>query len=342
MVALYDTVLLASIIIPLYCLWQKRMKLYLAGVFPEGLYRATVDEAYIHRKPWKKHFKKVPYLESYYEIRNNTRMLDCIQERGDKIFLDSGAFSAFTQGVEVDLRDYATFIREHEDIITTASNFDVIGRNMERQSYDNLKILERYLKENGSRMGVQPVHHARDHDSWLEKYLKEGYDYIFLGGMVPESTPYLRQWLDRVWDRYLTDGMGRPRVRVHGFGLTTESLMLDYPWYSVDSTSWKMYSIMGFLVATTKNENGTFGRNLQSVAVSERHPARKQYGRHYNNISTEERLVFDKCIKKLGFKSKTVREDRATRSVYNLRVYREFMKKAPFAKTFNDKQMRIL
>lgn len=316
------------------------MKLYLAGVYPEGLYRASTDAAYLNRKIWKK-YKRVPILESYYEIRNHDKMVQCIRDRGDKIFLDSGAYSAFTQGVEIDLRDYAQFIYDNQDIIITASNFDVIGAGMAKESRKNLKILERELAKHGSRIRVQPVHHVKDPDKYLQSYIDEGYDYIFLGGMVPESTKTLRKWLNRMWGRHLTDAHGRPVVKVHGFGLTTESLMIDYPWYSVDSTSWKMYSIMGFAVTMTINEDGNFGRHLQSLAVSKRHPARKQRGRHYDNISAAERGVFDQCVKSFGFKPKTVRENQPARSVYNSTVYRYFMKHGAFAKTFNNKQMEF-
>ena len=50
-----------------------------------------------------------------------------------------------------------------------------------------------------------PVHHVRDKDYWLQRYLDEGYQHICLGGMVGESTATLRRWLDHVWHRYLTD-----------------------------------------------------------------------------------------------------------------------------------------
>ena len=31
---------------------------------------------------------------------------------------------------------------------------------------------------------------------------------------------------------------GKPKVKVHGFGMTTRELLFRYPWASVDSTSW--------------------------------------------------------------------------------------------------------
>ena len=44
-----------------------------------------------------------------------------------KWFLDSGAFSAFTQGAEIDIQEYIEFIKEHKDYLEAYANLDVIG-----------------------------------------------------------------------------------------------------------------------------------------------------------------------------------------------------------------------
>ena len=43
------------------------------------------------------------------------------------LFLDSGAFSAMTQGVKIDIYEYIDFIKEHEDVLEVYANLDVIG-----------------------------------------------------------------------------------------------------------------------------------------------------------------------------------------------------------------------
>ena len=47
------------------------------------------------------------------------------------LFVDSGAFSAFSQGVEVRLTDYVRFVRENSRRITRFANLDVIGNPTE-------------------------------------------------------------------------------------------------------------------------------------------------------------------------------------------------------------------
>jgi len=203
-------------------------------------------------------------LESFHYLDKLKQIPDLVRKDKRKIFLDSGAFSMFTQGVEVDLKAYAAYVYKNRDIIEIASNLDSIGKLNATQteaeataqrSYDNQKKLEGWLKPQG--LMVQPVHHVRDPDHWLQRYIDEGYDYIFLGGMVPESTPVLRKWLDHVWGRYLTNKDGTPKIKVHGFGLTTTELMFRYPWYSVDSTSWVMTSMFGGCYLDIKQLDGT-------------------------------------------------------------------------------------
>lgn len=200
------------------------MRIYLAGLYAGGRngLLATSENLEIARDaaekyPWE--------LESYHYIKKMKEAPNYYRSKKMTLFLDSGAFSMFTKGIKVDLAEFAGYIKKNQDVIHIASNLDEIGRNKEQESYNNQKTLEKY----GAK--IQPVHHARDDDKWLLKYMAEGYDYIFLGGMVPETTKYLRGWLDHIWSRYLTTKTGRPKIKIHGFGLTTLDLINRYPWY---------------------------------------------------------------------------------------------------------------
>ena len=175
------------------------MKIYLAGPFITNMTKYPIEN------PNLKMFENFEHpwvLESYHYFKGIK--VDAFRERAAEhdlktFFLDSGAFSMFTQGIDIDLNAYANYIKQNQDLIHVSSNVDEIGRGKEQESYDNLKTLE------SLGVKVQPVHHARDEDKWLVRQLEEGYDYIFLGGMVPESTPYLKAWLDRMWEKYLTN-----------------------------------------------------------------------------------------------------------------------------------------
>ena len=247
-------------------------------------------------------------LESYHYIQKGQTVSN-VRKRGEKIFLDSGAFSMFTQKVEVNLDAYAQFIHTNLDVIETASNLDHIGAGGEQKSYDNQK----YLESLGVK--IQPVHHARDTDNWLIKWLDEGYDYIFLGGMVPETTKYLTGWLDHIWAKYLTNPDGTARVKVHGFGLTTADLMFRYPWYSVDSTSWVMTAAMGSIYLDLPHKD-------VKVCISNDSPKMKSQDLHYTTLSAVHKKVITDRIEELGFSIENLQNMYGWRWRFNIEYFR--------------------
>lgn len=284
------------------------MKIYLAGIYAGG--RGAIETTSENIAATMDLF--YPYvLESFHYIGDG-RVAGVIREKKETIFLDSGAYSMFTQKVEVSLEKFAEFIKTNQDIIHIASNLDVIGHNSEEGTYQNQKALEK--------MGVtiQPVCHARDADKWIEKYLAEGYDYIFLGGMVPETTPYLIQWLDHVWEKYFTNKDGTAKVKVHGFGLTTAALMWRYPWYSVDSTSWVMTSRFGSIYLDLPH--GDF-----KIAFSDQSPSMKTTDRHYDTLDPTTKRVVDERLAELGYDPQLLRTHYGWRDHANITYFERCM-----------------
>jgi len=219
------------------------------------------------------------------------------------LFLDSGAYSAFTKGVELELDMYAEYIHS-ADIWTCISNLDDIGGNAQL-TYDNQKALE------SLGCNVCPVFHVGDDIKWLIKYLDEGYDYVFIGGMVHRSTKYLTGWLDDVWSHYLTNSDGTPRVKVHGFGLTTVDLMFRYPWYSVDSSTWLMTGIFGNCIFR-------IGDKYVNLPMSKESPSlRNGDSNHYNNLNSIDRGIIDTELTKLGITAEDCAETYHYRDIVN-------------------------
>lgn len=282
------------------------MKLYLAGLYTSNFdlngrlfSRLTEHE--------KKHREGVQYLlESYHYIHKQSYVKK-IRKDGKKVFLDSGAFSAFTKGVKVDIKAYCRYVQENIDIIDVASVLDSIGDP--QGTYENQCTMER--------LGVRPLpcfHYGED-ERYLEYYIKN-YEYITLGGMVPISTPQLKYWLDRLWEKYLTDGSGRPRLKVHGFGLTTLTLMERYPWYSVDSSSWVQIAANGNVLLP----------NYGMVSVSESSPARKQFNRHFDNIPDDQQAAVARMLEAPGFEVERLRKEYISRWTFNCWAFTEINK----------------
>ena len=160
---------------------------------------------------------------------------------GCDLLLDSGAYTVSKRHTHIPPWEFAEYVELTQSTWTAVSSLDTIGRGEKaaRSSYDMFT----WLRRHGAK--VQPVWHVREPERWLLRYLDEGHDYIFIGGMVGERTPWLKGKLDTVWTNHLTDLDGLPKVKVHGFGLTNRELLFRYPWYSVDSASWLKDGING-------------------------------------------------------------------------------------------------
>ena len=280
------------------------MKLYLAGIYTANfdiggsLYQRLTDNEKSQRESAEN------ILESYHYIHRESYVKK-IRKDNRKVFLDSGAFSAFTQGIKVDLPAYCNYVKKNKDIIEEvdgdllASVLDGIGDPL--QTWKNQQAMES--------LGVRPLpcfHYGED-ERYLEEYVKN-YTYITLGGMVPISTPQLYHWLDRIWDKYLTDGAGRPLIKVHGFGLTTVDLMKRYPWYSVDSSSWVQIARTG----------GMMLPRGKVVSVSERSPSTKVAGQHLDNLPEAISAPIIAELESYGVDVKRARETYLARWVFNI------------------------
>lgn len=167
---------------------------------------------------------KLKRLYSYYGYAHDRCKLPFI---GDKVFLDSGAFSAFTRGKSLDIPQYVEFIKRHERDLTVYAALDVIGDW--QATAINLKEMES--------CGVKPLPtiHYGTPERICRAYL-ESYPYIALGGLVPfaKQKAKLIAWLDyffKLAKEYWP-------VKLHAFGMSGRDILLRYPFYSADSTSW--------------------------------------------------------------------------------------------------------
>lgn len=259
-------------------------------------------------------------LESWHYVGEQS-YVDHMRRNKAQIFLDSGAFSAFTLGVKLRVEDYVDYICNNWDIIRgedgnmMASVLDGIGDADE--TWRNQQEMERQFRE---RYGVNwtplPCFHAGEPEHYLEKYVAN-YDYITLGGMVGSSTDQLMIWLDRMWENYLTDSAGKPRCKVHGFGITSYQIMTAYPWYSCDSSSWIQTAAFGGVTIPAYRPSTP----IWPINVSEKSPAKHVAGQHATTLSPLECDEVFKLLEKQGFTYERLSTIYESRAAYNLWSY---------------------
>jgi hypothetical protein len=167
-----------------------------------------------------------------------------------KVFLDSGAYSAWTSKKTINLKDYISFIKDCEPFLDTYVNLDVIPGTIDRMrtmedvkasaaaSYRNLQI----MKDAGLR--PLPVFHQQEHYSWLEKMLKDGEKYIGISSAKNQTNLVQERWLDEFFT-IVCNKEGWPLVKVHGFGSAHVDMLKRHPYYSVDSAGWRIAAAYG-------------------------------------------------------------------------------------------------
>lgn len=249
--------------------------------------------------------REIPHILESYHYVGKQRYVDDMRRDNAKVFLDSGAFSAYTLGVDLSVEEYCAYILRNQDIVRVedgvlmASVLDGIG--------DPLQTWRNQLEMEMRGVKPLPCFHAGEDEKYLEWYVAN-YEYITLGGMVGSSTKQLCIWLDRIWDRYLTDGAGNPKIKVHGFGITAIPIMERYPWYSCDSSSWIQSAAFGSIITP---QHGP-------ISVSEKSPARHDAGQHATTLTQVEQDYLFQMLEEQGFTYERLSTIYESRAAYNL------------------------
>lgn len=274
------------------------MRLYLAGVYTSNFDRGGRIYGRLTDREREIRDNIEWHLESYHYVYKKS-YIEKMRRDGVRVFLDSGAFSSFTQGIEVDLGRYCEWIHENEDIIDCASVLDAIGDA--RGTFRNQAAMER--------LGTEPLpcFHYGEPMALLDWYV-EHYEYITIGGMVPISTPQLKVWLDRLWSKHLCDASGRPKIKVHGFGLTSLPLMMRYPWFSVDSSTWVQWAANGMILVP----------GIGQVDVSSKSSRRKQQDQHLDTVAPPQKERIESVLWDNGFDPQRLRDEYISRWVWNI------------------------
>lgn len=202
-------------------------------------------------------------LISYYVSKNK----ELPRNQFENIFLDSGAFTAFTQDKKIDIDNYIEYVKKNKDIISVYANLDVIG------DWEATRRNQEYMENNS--LSPLATFHVGSPLEELER-ICEKYNYIALGGLVPLSTKKIkmRNWLNKCWAVIIKSS---PKVKVHGFGVNSFDLLKRYPWYSVDATSWLVPARYGQLLTFNNGKIRTHSKRSKDKSLEICDLAKKEY-----------------------------------------------------------------
>jgi hypothetical protein len=235
--------------------------------------------------------------------------------------LDSGAYAAWSRQVDLPIKDYIRFCKRHKGRLFAYVCMDVIpGKFKQARQHQDFIDSARNSYDNMHRMldaGLRPIpviHQGEDID-WLHKYIEEGIDYI---GISMSKDPFAEHesWLRHVFSE-VCDDKGRPRVKLHGFGITTPSILTRYPFYTVDSTGWLLTPAYGHIIIPERNLDGTFNFHKQpsrSVHSSVDHVTKGHNAINYDIVGKHREAAVDRYVAEtLGCTQQELRYDSTTR-----------------------------
>lgn len=153
--------------------------------------------------------------------------------------LDCGAFSELRSGVPVDIGEYAAFCAEHGDFYEWVASVDSI-RGGPRENVANWRaLLDRGIES-------MPTYHQGEPVSLIREYVSQ-VDRLGLGFQRPIQNE--RAFLDEAFSHI------PPHIKVHGWAMTNYTA--DYPFASVDSTSW-IYELKALRACQTTQQGDPF------------------------------------------------------------------------------------
>ena len=196
-----------------------------------------------------------------------------------KVFIDSGAYSAYTKGKEVDVDAYIDYLNNYGDALTIMAQVDFIpGKsNVEQDpeiytkapafSWENYLYMHQRLKPE-LRDKLIPVFHQGEDFKWLLNMINwvdpetgKHMPYIGISPHTEVASENRLKFCKQVF--HVIRQSENPQVKTHGFGMTALHLLKWIPFTSVDSTTWLQSAIHGQLLIIK-------GGKLSPMIVSER------------------------------------------------------------------------
>ena len=195
-------------------------------------------------------------LQSQLIDRNNIEIWRKERKPESKLFIDSGAYTAYTKGTVLSTDDYIDYLNGLTHDVTIFAQLDTIpGRFNQPKTREEILEAPRLSWENYLYMRERliepdkliPIFHQGEDFKWLKNMLEwtdsNGKHIDYIGVSPAMDVPGLETWLIQCFK--IIANSSNPNVKTHAFGMTQLSVLEQFPYTSADSTSWKLCAAMG-------------------------------------------------------------------------------------------------
>lgn len=194
------------------------------------------------------------------------------------VFADSGAFSAHSQGKPLDIGEYIDWLNKWKHLFDHYAMLDVKGDV--RAGLKNLGLME------VAGLKPVPVFHGGEDFSILQEMVTHGYPYVALGNIAKTLAGHSNNsaaWIAKCFQ------VAGDRTRFHGFGMTTPRHLWEFPWYSVDSSSWSAGFRYGAVAVYIRSEKRVV--YLRNVKREPQH--REKWEKYRGDVARHGQHIYD-------------------------------------------------
>lgn len=245
------------------------------------------------------------------QINDKSRLDDWVKykknnpESTSKIFVDSGAYSVWSRGKELDVDGYIDYIKQIDDQVFCYAQCDKIPGEFGRTPTDEEKARtpdeswENYLymvERVPSPKKLIPIFHQFEPWSALERIVNYKYpdgsyvDYIGLSPSPQAKGVTKQSWIDFFAGCFeIIKKSQNPDVKTHAFGCTSLDILEMFPFYSADSA----IAIISAGYGLIKYKGKDIGFSLR--------PNMRAQSEHFLRRSLAEQEEIRSAVKKVGF-----------------------------------------
>lgn len=234
-------------------------------------------------------------LISYFYIVKTKFALDELyyeRDTDDFYLLDSGAFSAWRQGVTIDVYEYIEFVHKVKDVFTHFVSLDVIDDPIVSEAN------HRIMLEEGCE-SVVPVFHSGESMNVLHYLVEQGYPYIGISPNNDWAESQKVKWLIDVWSQ-----VDLSNTMTHGFGYMGKRGLSAVPLTTADSAGWMLAGGMGNIETP-----------IGTIIVSD---VGKENNKHIDNLSPDRQAAIYEWIEKMDIRTlDELRVHHSHRKIFN-------------------------